>query len=74
MSAALAHSILLKLKKPIPLFIKHRTKNPSLDLNGTTRKFSSWNKSKVKYARHIPYLKEANLRVELSNHNSDFKK
>jgi DNA (cytosine-5)-methyltransferase 1 len=75
MSAAIASAILEKenIKNPgfIPLKLNQYS---SLNLNGREKKEKIQNSKKMnaKYSRHVPYLKSASLRVELSNRESHF--
>jgi len=75
MSSAIAEAILKKEKLKVPNFIplKLEKENP-LNLNGNKRKIKTQKEKKInsKYFRHIPYLKLASLRVELSNKQSNF--
>lgn len=59
-----------------PKFIRNVDTKASVDLTGrkTNAKKQAPKKIDAKYSRHIPYLKVANLRVELSNKISDGEK
>ncbi|MCX6822909.1 MAG: DNA cytosine methyltransferase [candidate division SR1 bacterium] len=76
MSAALAGAILKKEGLKNPKFIKNKDTKAGIDLTGrkTNAKKQAPKKIDSNYSRHIPYLKVANLRVELSNKTSDFEK
>lgn len=76
MSAALAWAILKKEWLKNPKFIKNSDTKASVDLTwrASNAKKQAPKKIDANYSRHIPYLKVANLRVELSNKTSDFEK
>lgn len=75
MSSAIASAILKKEKIKDPGFLPLKPKDfADYNLNGKKKKEKIEKPKKInaKYYRHIPYLKIASLRVELSNKESDF--
>lgn len=76
MSAAIATAILKEERLNDPGFIPlELPRYATINLNGNKKKEKKENPKKedAKYFRHIPYLKVASLRVELTNKDSDFK-
>lgn len=76
MSAALAWAILKREWMKNSKFIKNKDVKASIDLTWRKKNAKKQAPKKIdaNYSRHIPYLKVANLRVELSNKTSDFEK
>ncbi len=76
MASAIGKAILEKENIKDPGFIPLKLKTfASVNLNGKKRKikFENPKKQDANYYRHVPFLKVASLRVELSNKTSHFK-